>query len=269
MRRARRAGTVPLVRALSKLGLASRREAVALVQAGRVQVDGREVTDPSAPVVPERVRLAIDGRSRPRPARVVIALNKPRGVVTTRADPEGRPTVYDLVRDAGVHLATVGRLDRASAGLLLLTNDTRLAAGLTDPARSVPRLYAVTVRGALTDEAAARAETGIADEGECLAARRVTVRKRSRRETHLMVELVEGKNREIRRLFEALGHEVTRLTRVAFGGLELGTLSSGGWRVLEAGEMVALERDAGLVPDPARGGRAMTRAGLAVRGHVR
>lgn len=268
--RARKKATVPLARALSKLGLASRSEARTLIEAGRVTVDGRPAGDPSMLVVPERAQITIDGQARPRAPLVVIALNKPRGVVTTRDDPEGRPTVYDLVRDAGTHLATVGRLDRASTGLLLLTNATRLAAALTDRARAVPRVYVVTVRGALSDQAAAGAERGVDVDGERLAARRMVVRKRSQRETHLIVELTEGKNREIRRLLAALGHEVTRLTRIAFGSLELGPLASGRWRLLQAAEVEALERDAGLEPTPAGGaGPVMTRGGLARRRRVR
>jgi 23S rRNA pseudouridine2605 synthase len=263
-------GTVPLARALSKLGLASRSEAVALVRAGRVEVDGRRVDDPAAPIVPERARLVIDGVARDRAPRVAIALHKPRGVVTTRRDPEGRPTVYELVRDLKMHLATVGRLDWASTGLLILTNDTRLADALTDPARGVPRVYLVTVRGEVSDAAAAQAEAGVDAGGERLAARRVTVRKRSRRESHLVVELVEGRNREIRRLLGALGHEVTRLMRVSFGSVELGTLAPGRWRRLEDAELVTLERDAGM--EPRRRGAAgagMTRPGLAGRRRVR
>ena len=266
----RSAGTVPLARALSKLGLASRTEAAALVREGRVAVDGRRIDDPATPIVPERAQIAIDGRLRGRPARIAIALHKPRGVVTTRRDPEGRETVYDLVRDLGVHVATVGRLDWASTGLLLLTNDTRLADALTDPSRGVPRRYIVTVRGEVSDETADRAREGLVVDGEPLAASRVVVRKRSRRESHLVIELVEGRNREIRRLLGALGHEVTRLMRVSFGSVELGRLEPGQWRRLDDTEVTALERDAGVERLAGRtAGAAMTREGLARRRGVR
>jgi 23S rRNA pseudouridine2605 synthase len=133
----------------------------------------------------------------------------------------------------------VGRLDAATSGLLLLTNDTRLADWLTDPANAVARVYLVTVRGELADAAARRLEEGLDDAGERLAARAVTVRKRSRRETHLVLELTEGKNREIRRLLAAVRHEVTRLKRVSFGGLELGDLAVGKWREVSAEELKA------------------------------
>jgi 23S rRNA pseudouridine2605 synthase len=227
-------GEVPLDRALSKLGLASRSEARSMIRAGRVAVDGLPVTDPATPVVPERVRLEIDGRAAERPRPLTILLHKPRGVVTTRSDPQGRPTVYGCLEGLDAHVVPVGRLDAATTGLLLLTNDTRFADWVTDPRNQIPRVYLVTVRGELADAAAESLEAGLEDEGEILAARSVRVRKRSRRETHLVVELNEGKNREVRRLLAAVGHEVTRLKRVSFGGLELGGLQPGQWR--EVGE---------------------------------
>lgn len=228
--RRRRAGEVSLNRALSKLGVASRAEATRLVLAGDVRVDGQVVLDPSRPVVPERSRITVRGEAVGRAGWRLIALHKPRGVVTTSHDPEGRPTVFELVAGAGPGLVVVGRLDLATSGLLLLTTDTRLANWLTDPANEVSRAYVVTVRGFLADAAVARLTEGVESEGERLAARRAVVRKRSNRETHLVLELTEGRNREIRRMFEAAGHEVTRLKRVSFGGLELGTLAPGHWR---------------------------------------
>jgi 23S rRNA pseudouridine2605 synthase len=235
---------VSLERALSKLGIASRSEARALILAGRVAVDGRSVRDPLRPVVPERVRVAIDGALRARAAARTIVLHKPRGVVTTRRDPDGRPTAYDLVRDAGPHLQAVGRLDLASSGLLLFTTDTRLAAALTDPASAVRRVYAVTVGGRVHDEALARLAGGVIIDGAVAVPRAIVVRKRSSRETHAIVELVEGRNREVRRLFAAVGHEVTRLLRVSFGSVTLGALPPGRWRDLDPDELAALRADA-------------------------
>jgi 23S rRNA pseudouridine2605 synthase len=223
---------VPLVRALSKLGLASRSEAVALVRDGRVAVDGRVVRDPGAAVVPETMSVAIDGTPRSRAMRQTIALHKPRGVVTTRRDPEGRPTVHDLLAGAAPGVAPIGRLDLASSGLLLCTNDTPFGAWLTDPASAVEREYIVTVRGRLDPSRAASLEVGRELDGEWLQPSRVTVIKASGRETHLGVVLTEGKNREIRRLFEALGHEVTRLLRVRIGGVSLGRLAPGRWQLI-------------------------------------
>jgi 23S rRNA pseudouridine2605 synthase len=230
-------GEVPLDRALSKLGIASRSEARSMIRDGRVTVNGRPATDPLAPVVPERIRLEIDGRPADRPRPVTILLHKPKGAVTTRSDPEGRPTVYSCLEGLDAHGVPVGRLDAATTGLLLLTNDTRFADRVTDPRNEVPRVYLVTVRGELSDATARTLETGLEDEGKILAARSVKVRKRSRRETHLVVELTEGKNREIRRLLAAVGHEVTRLKRVSFGGLELGDLQPGQWREVGGEEL--------------------------------
>ncbi|MFI5178330.1 MAG: pseudouridine synthase [Vicinamibacterales bacterium] len=232
----RRTG-VSLDRALSKLGAASRSEARELIAAGRVRVNGRAITNPAFQVAPESADLTIDEVAIRRAPRRLIAFHKPRGTITTRRDPEGRPTVFDLLGEAGKGLVAVGRLDRASTGLLLLTNDTRLAHRLTDPRNAVTRRYLVTVRGRVSPDAATRLERGIdvpvADGGsERLAASRVAIRKASGRETHLIVELKEGRNREVRRLFEAIGHEVTRLHRVAFGSIELGDLAPGHWRIV-------------------------------------
>lgn len=189
--------------------------------------------DPASLVVPEAARIVVDNRPSARAAWKTIAFNKPRGVVTTKRDPEGRRTVYDVLGDAGQGLVAIGRLDMASTGLLLLTNDTQLANRLTDPENAIPRRYAVTVRGFLTDDKVARLTEGIGG----LRASVAVVRKRSQRETHLMIELTEGKNREIRRMLEALGHEVTRLLRVAFGSIELGTLQPGKWREVTREEL--------------------------------
>jgi 23S rRNA pseudouridine2605 synthase len=230
---------VSLERALSKLGIASRSEARALVVDGRVSVDGRVARDPGKAVAPERVRIAIDGEARLPAEALTVLLHKPRGVVTTRRDPEGRPTAYELVRDAGPHLQAIGRLDLASSGLLLFTTDTRLSAALLDPANAVPRVYVVTVRGSVDDASLEALSRGVAIDG-ALVTPRLTLRKRSGRETHLLVELVEGRNREIRRLFAAVGHDVTRLLRVSFGGVELGTLPPGRWRPLTYDELQTL-----------------------------
>jgi 23S rRNA pseudouridine2605 synthase len=232
-------GAVPLARALSKLGVASRKDATAMIRGGRVSVDGRIALDPGLAVVPERARIALDGEPARRVPAITVMLHKPRGVVTTARDPGGRPTVLDLVRDLRVRVVPVGRLDLATTGLLLLTSDTRLADWITDPRHAVPRTYATTVRGEVSDEQAARLRQGIESGGERLQASRLDVRKRSGRETHLVVTLTQGRNREVRRLFEAVGHEVTRLKRTAFGGLSLGALRPGTWRRLSADELLA------------------------------
>jgi 23S rRNA pseudouridine2605 synthase len=234
------AGNVPLNRALSKLGILSRSEATAAIAAGRVRVDNRVVRDPLARVVPERIRVTVDEEPRARAEWRAILLHKPRGSVTTRRDPDARPTVFDVVGDAARGLVAVGRLDLATSGLLLLTNDTRLAAWITDPANAVPRIYIVTVRGRVTEQALAAltAPKGIGG----MRAHAITLRKATSRESHLTVELREGQNREVRRLFAAIGHEVTRLKRVALGGLELGDLEPGKWRELSRDQLAAAFR---------------------------
>ncbi len=225
-------GRVALERALSKLGLASRTEAQRLIRSGAVTVNGKVATEPLAAVSPERDEIRIGARAaEPRVWRT-IAFHKPRGCVTTRRDPQGRPTVFDLLGEQGQGLIAVGRLDLATSGLLLLTTDTQLAERLTNPANAVVRRYVVTVRGEVGDEDCADLERG----REGMRAASVKIRKRSRRETHLIVELTEGKNREVRRLFASIGHEVTRLLRVAYGPIELGTLPPGRWREVSAAE---------------------------------
>ena len=223
---------VALERAVSKLGLASRSNARRLIQDGAITVNGRTVSNPLAAVVPERDVIALRGTPATARAWRTIAFHKPRGCVTTRRDPQGRTTVFDVLGDAGHGLITVGRLDLASSGLLLLTTDTRLAEWLTNPKNAVIRRYVVTVRGRIVDDDLTRLRAGI----DGLQAACVTIRKRSNRETHLLVELTEGKNREIRRLFAAVGYEVTRLLRVAYGPIELGSLQPGGWRELSAAD---------------------------------
>jgi 23S rRNA pseudouridine2605 synthase len=191
--------------------------------------------DPSRLVVPETARITVTGIvPAPREWRT-IAFHKPRGVLTTRRDPAGRPTVFDRLDDAAGSLVTVGRLDMASTGLLLLTTDTQLATRLTDPSNAIVRRYVVTVRGRVTDDAARQMVAGIG----ALRAHSAVIRKRSTRESHLVIELVEGKNREIRRMLETLGHEVTKLMRVAFGGVELEELQPGQWREITGDEVRA------------------------------
>jgi 23S rRNA pseudouridine2605 synthase len=229
---------VSVARALSKLGILSRTQATEAIAAGRVRIDGRVVTDPSLRIVPERVRIEVDGRPATRTAswRAII-LNKPRGVVTTRRDPEGRRTVFDVLGHAGAGLVAVGRLDLATTGLLLLTSDTQLANWIADPANAVPRVYVATVRGRIRDDDLDALTRGVVDRGETLAAHAVTILKSSNRESHVRLELREGKNREIRRLFKALGHEVTRLKRISLGGLGLGDLAAGEWRELTRSDL--------------------------------
>ena len=237
-------GRVPLARALSKLGISSRSEAIVQILEGRVAVGSRIVRDPGHLVVPETARITVDGQPVRRNSWRLLMLNKTRGTVTTRHDPEGRATVFDALGDEARGLVAVGRLDLATTGLLLLTTDTQLAHRLTDPASAIVRRYIVTVRGSLPDSDAERLVSGIGG----LRANAVRVRKRSARESHLIVELREGHNREIRRLCAAVGREVTSLKRVAFGGLELGDLPPGRWRSVSKDELWRAAGPAAGVP---------------------
>lgn len=239
-------GKVPLERAFSKLGLASRSQAKQWIIEGNVRVDGKTVKDPFFPVVPEGARITLNGREVKSSTWRTILLYKPKGVVTTRSDEKGRPTVFSLLDEGEDYLHPVGRLDMATTGLLLLTNDTRLSSWLTDPKNKVTRVYTVTVEGCVTDTDVKKILEGVRDQGELLKADKVLLRKASGKESHLTVELTEGKNREIRRIFAKIGHEVTALKRFAFGGLQLGRLVPGRWRDVPKEEFISLFRNCPL-----------------------
>jgi len=230
-------GQVPLERALSKLGKMSRSQTKRLVEEGRIAVNGQLIKDPAFPLVPETAGITIDGKPVSRAVACTIMLYKPRGIVTTRSDEKGRRTVYDLLPAYLQHLHPVGRLDMASCGLLLMTTDTQLSNFLTEPDNEIPRIYAVSVAGRITDEEIKRLSEGIQDKGQLLKASSVTLRKASNKESHLIVQLTDGKNREIRRMFEALGSEVTVLKRIAFGKLKLGALEPGQFREITKNEL--------------------------------
>lgn len=241
-----------VARALSKLGACSRREAERHVADGRVRVDGRVVRDPATRIDPRRARIELDGERVRAAAKLYLALHKPRGVVTSRTPERGAPTVYELVapEHAGRHLSAVGRLDKASEGLLLLTNDTRWAARLLDPAAHVPKVYHVHVDALPDDALLAALRHGVADAGDWLSVAEARVLRAGTRTGWLALVLHEGRNRHIRRLLAALGIEVKRLIRVAIGPLALGELPSGAVRVLTPAERAALAAAGGPPPAP-------------------
>ncbi|HAZ10743.1 MAG TPA: pseudouridine synthase [Candidatus Omnitrophica bacterium] len=233
-------GKVALERALSKMGLASRTQTRGWILDGKLKVNGKIIKDPLYLVVPEKDKFVLDGQPLKKNSPQTIMLYKPKSVVTTRCDERGRATVFDLLPRELRYLHAVGRLDMATTGLLLLTNDTRLSAYLTDPANAVMRVYVVVVKGNLTQEKLLNLAKGIWDEGEFLKPARIMLRKASNKESHLIVELTEGKNREIRRLFKSLGHEVIQLKRVALGCLKLEGINPGQFRYLKPEEIKAL-----------------------------
>lgn len=236
-----------LARVLSRMGVCSRAEAARRIAAGRVQVNGQLVLDAERPTDPSRDRVALDGVEVRPQAKLHIAFNKPRGIVVSAADEHGRDTVYACLRDSGLPwLAPVGRLDRASEGLLLLSNDPAWAAIITDPVHAVAKTYRVQVRGRVSDDALERLCTGIADRGEWLRARAASVVGGGGKNTWLEVVLAEGRNRELRRMLQALDHEVLRLLRIAIGPVELGELAKGAWRSLAPAEVQALSIGGGV-----------------------
>lgn len=229
-----------LARVISKRGYCSRSHAAELVRSGRVQLNDRIERDPEAPTRSDD-RIRIDGSELAAAAATWIMLNKPRGYVTTASDERGRDTVYALIDAAGLPwLAPVGRLDKASEGLLLFTNDSAAAARLTAPGSHVDKTYHVQIDRLPDADLLARLRDGVDDAGERLAAKSVSLLRAGEKNAWLQIVLDEGRNRHIRRLLAAHDIEVLRLLRVAIGGLELGALPKGGWRVLSAAELAKL-----------------------------
>jgi 23S rRNA pseudouridine2605 synthase len=236
-----RAARHGLARVLSRMGVCSRSEAVRRIESGRVRVNGRLVRDPERPADAATDRIEVDGVRLQARERICIAINKPRGLVVSTSDELGRDTVYALLRDADLPwLAPVGRLDKASEGLLLMSNDPAWAAHLTDPEGHVAKVYRVQVSGLPDQATLARLRVGVTDGGERLSAQTVRVIGGGDKNAWLEIVLVEGRNRQIRRMLAACGHDVLRLIRIAIGPLELGDLPKGGWRVLSDGEVRAL-----------------------------
>jgi pseudouridine synthase len=244
---------VRLQKLLSMAGVASRRAAETLILEGRVEVNREVVTTLGSKADPARDEIRVDGRRLRFDARVrYILLNKPRGYVTTRHDPEGRPTVLDLLRGVSEYVYPVGRLDYDSEGLLLLTSDGDLAAKLTHPRHAVERVYEAIVLGVPDDEALDRFRSGMVLDGERLqpaeVQRGTIVNKGGEKTTRMTITLREGRNRQVRRMCAQIGHPVRRLRRVRMGSIRLDDLPSGRWRDLTPREVSALKRQSDHPP---------------------
>ena len=239
--------TAGLARALSKLGYCSRSQAQQLIRSGRVRLNGAVKRDPEAPVCIGRDRIEVNGGLIRPAAQVYLMLNKPRGLVTTASDEKGRPTVYSSLATDLPWVAPVGRLDKASEGMLLLTNDSEWAARVLAPETHLLKTYHVQVSGVKDLELANALTGGVrVSDGEFLRVKDARILRRGDRNTWLAILLDEGKNRHIRRMFEQLGIEVLRLVRVAIGPLTLGDLAKGASRPLTGEEKSAM--DAAIEP---------------------
>lgn len=232
-----------LARALSKMGFCSRAQAAQLISAGRVRLNGVVRRDPETPARLGKDRVEIDGQQLKAAARIYLAMNKPRGIITTASDEKGRDTVYSLLGAELPWVAPVGRLDKASEGLLLLTNNSEWAARITAPETRLDKTYHVQI-GQIGDTALLDAlQNGVrTKEGETLRVKGASLLRQGERNSWLEIILDEGKNRHIRRMLETLGIEVLRLIRVAIGPLVLGVLAKGAVRRLTAEEKITLDR---------------------------
>jgi pseudouridine synthase len=246
---------VRLQRFLAQAGVASRRKAEELITAGRVKVNGRVVSELGSKVDPVRDEVTVGGRKLVQQQPVYLVLNKPKGYVTTLSDPEGRPTVLELVGKVEERVYPVGRLDFNTEGVLLLTNDGDLAHALMHPAREVKKTYHVKLRGLAGAEVAEQLRHGVTlDDGTRTAPAEVTLLGASRQRdsgeaghnSWLEITIHEGKNRQIHRMAEALGLQVAKLQRVRYAGLDVEDLRPGRWRNLRREEVDQLRRLAGM-----------------------
>lgn len=253
------AGGERLQKVLARAGVASRRAAEELIQKGRVRVDGRVVTELGVRVGP-RARVEVDGRKIAAEPFVYLILHKPRAVMCTLADPEGRPTVAELVQGAGARVVPVGRLDFHTSGALLMTNDGEFAGVITHPRHHVPKIYVAKVKGIVDERALGRLQQSIDIDGQPTRPAEVSVLRFEGDKTWLRVVLQEGKNRQVRRLGEAAGFPVMRLARLEHAGISTEGLRPGAWRHLTVDELQDLKKAYGVPrkvhapqPEPPRG----------------
>ena len=231
---------VRLQKFLAEAGVASRRASERIIYEGRVSVNGQTVTELGTKIEPARDKVSVDGRLLKPKRKLYLALNKPAGYICTRRDPESRKIISELLPEEWSNLVPVGRLDCNSEGLIFLTNDGDFALRLTHPRYGTRKIYQATVEGRIEARQLGKLTEGIRDEGELLKATRARVLSANNTQSVVEVELTEGKNREIRRMFKALGYEVSRLTRTQIGRIKLGELRSGKWRTLTEPEIKSL-----------------------------
>jgi 23S rRNA pseudouridine2605 synthase len=237
---------VRLQKALAHAGVASRRAAEALIAAGRVRVDGQVVTELGTRVDPRKSRVDVDGRRVIAESHVYVVLHKPRSVVSTMSDPEGRPTVRELLKDVPGRVYPVGRLDFATSGVLFATNDGDFAEGLMHPRRNVPKTYVLKVQGEMQPKDLDLWRHGIElEDGKTLPAK-VKLLRHEAKKTWMELTITEGRNQQVRRMGDASGFRVMRLARTAFAGISSEGLRPGQWRYLTADELTTLKADFGV-----------------------
>jgi 23S rRNA pseudouridine2605 synthase len=229
-----------LERVLSKAGIGSRVEARSWIHAGRVKVNGALIRNPDHWVDMKRDRVQFDGKPLTARERIYLLLYKPTGYLTTYKDPQGRPTVYDLIADVGTFLSPVGRLDLDTSGLLLMTNDNQLAELVTNPQSHVAKTYLVKASMLLSDAQLDQLRDGIELTDGVTRPAVVSRVRDSAKYTHFEITLTEGRNRQVRRMVEVLGARVLKLVRVRVGKIGIGTLPIGKWRLLTRSEVASL-----------------------------
>jgi len=230
-----------LERVLSKAGVGSRVEARRWIHAGRVTVNGKVTQNPDQWVDLERGRVRLDGKPLEARERIYLLLYKPTGYLTTYKDPDGRPTVYDLIADVGTFVSPVGRLDLDTSGLLLMSNDTQFAERVTNPNSHVPKTYLVKASMRLDEAQLQTLRDGLELSDGPTRPAVVTRIRDSAKYTHVEITLTEGRNRQVRRMVEALGAKVLKLVRVKIGSIPIGGLAIGKWRPLTPAEIATLK----------------------------
>jgi pseudouridine synthase len=231
-----------LDRVISKAGLGSRADARSWIGAGRVSVNGKVIRNPDHWVDPRRDKIALEGKPLEPVRKRYILLYKPRGYLTTYRDPQGRPTVYDLLTEVKDFVGQVGRLDLESSGLLLLTNDTQFAETLTNPQYHVPKTYLVKAAGILSDEQLERLRSGVELKDGKTRPAMVNRLRDTEKYTTIEMTITEGRNRQIRRMLEAVGSRVVKLVRTRIAELTLTGLTIGKWRELTTAEVAQLRK---------------------------